>query len=423
MKEIKLKGLNQTIYKEKTKNNLDIYMIPYDNKEGFTVNIITKYGSNNINFIPKNKKEFKTFPLGIAHFLEHKLFEQKDGIDPFMFAAEKGLDCNAFTSNVITSYYLSGTNHFDEALEYLLNLVYEINLTDENIEKEKGIIIEELKMYMDNIDFKIDLAMKSMLYHNHPNKDDVGGTIESVKSITKEDLLECYESFYEPSNMFMVISGNFNIDNTLKIINDNKLLKEKNSSFEISNQIINEPLKVKEEYKEIFENITNNKLCYAVKIPYANIDKFVFRSYIKNYLSIKIGNISEFQYRLKKEQKLNFLGYDIEDADDKLIIYIFIETDDYKYLINELDKELSNKIILKEDLERQKKVQIAKEVSKTDYFNIMANLVVSDVILSNKVYENRVDLIRGLNIEEFSSIIESIDFTNKSVLVVKPKNN
>ena len=423
MKEINLKGLNQKIYKETTSNNLDIYMIPYENKEGFIVEMVTKYGSNDIEFIPKDKNEYKRFPLGIAHFLEHKLFEQKDGIDPFVFAAERGLDCNAGTSNDSTVYYFSGNDKFNETLDYLLSFIYDINLTEENIEKEKGIIIEELNMYLDNVDFRTELELKNMVYHNHPNKEDIGGTVETVKSITKEDLLECYDTFYQPSNMFLVIAGKFNIDEALKIINKNELLNNRISNIKIDNKKIEEPLVVKEKYKEIYENVTNTKLCFSIKIPYTDKDKYIYRSYINNFFSIKIGSISEFQCRLKNEKKLDQLGFYLEKADELLVINIFIETDDYEYVIKELEKELSNKKIEEEDFKRQKKVLISRLVGKTDFFNAMADEIVNDVINYQKFYDSKTDLIRSLNIDEFSSIIENIDFTNRSVLVVKPKEN
>lgn len=423
MKEINLKGLNQKIYKETTSNNLDIYMIPYENKEGFIVEMVTKYGSNNIEFIPKQQKDYKRYPLGIAHFLEHKLFEQKDGIDPFVFAAERGLDCNAGTSNDSTVYFFSGNDKFNEALEYLLNFIYDINLTEENIEKEKGIIIEELNMYLDSVNSRIDLALKNMVYHNHPNKEDIGGTIETVKSITKDDLLECYDTFYQPSNMFLVISGKFDMEEALQIINKNELLNNRISNIKIDNKKIEEPLAVKEEYKEIIEKITNPKLCFSVKIPYPDQNKYTYKNYIRTFFSIKIGSISEFQYNLKKDKKLNNLGFYIEKADDYLVVNIFIETDDYEYVIKELEKELSNKCITEEDFERQRKVSISGLVGKTDFFNAMADEVINDVISYKKFYDNKIDLIRSLNINEFSSIIENIDFTNRSVLVVKPKEN
>lgn len=218
MKKNKLTGLDLDYFYEKLKNGLEVIYIPYKDKKNYFISYATKFGSETTKFIPINSKKEVKVPDGIAHFLEHKMFEMEDGINPFTYFSESGTGSNASTSFRSTQYICYGTKKFNENLKYLIKFVNSPYYTDENVAKEKGIIIEELKMYDDIPDFKLDNILRENLFHVHPRRIDIGGTIEEVNKITKEDLYLCYENFYQPNNMFILIAGNFDIENASKII-------------------------------------------------------------------------------------------------------------------------------------------------------------------------------------------------------------
>ena len=165
MKKISLKGLDQDVYLETLKNNLNIIMVPYTNKKNYFITYATRYGSNINAFIPVGSKKGITVPNGIAHFLEHKMFEQADGVDPFTFFAESGTGANASTSYTSTQYICYGTKEFAKNLDFLLKFVNEPYFTDENVLKEKGIIKEEIKMYDDIPESVLENKLKENLYH------------------------------------------------------------------------------------------------------------------------------------------------------------------------------------------------------------------------------------------------------------------
>ena len=144
MKKIDIKNLDLNLFYEKLDNGLEVYVIPKENCNNVYATFSTKYGSNIIEFVPIGEKKMIKVPLGIAHFLEHKLFEQKDGIDPFTFYSERGADANANTNQKKTTYLFSGSNFILENLNYLLDYVQEPYFTDKNVEKEKGIITQEI---------------------------------------------------------------------------------------------------------------------------------------------------------------------------------------------------------------------------------------------------------------------------------------
>ena len=200
-----LKGLDIKIYHEELDNGLNVYLIPVEDRNNYFVEYITRYGAEIDEFVSaKTGKKVKA-PYGVAHFLEHKMFEQEDGIDPFSYYSESGTEANASTGYKTTSYTLEGVNNLEDNLDFLLNYVNSPYFTDENVEKEKGIIIEELNMYKDQPEnIRYETGNKA-LFKKHPMRRDIGGTPSSVKKITKEILYECYDTFYQPNNEVIAI--------------------------------------------------------------------------------------------------------------------------------------------------------------------------------------------------------------------------
>ena len=155
MKKSSLEKLDLELYEETLDNGLRVFIVPKENVNGIYATFSTKFGSIETEFVPNNKKKMIKVPLGVAHFLEHKMFEQKDNVDPFTIYSERVCDSNANTSNNKTTYLFSGANSFAENINYLLNYVQEPYFTDENVEKEKGIIEQEIRMYDDDPFFKM----------------------------------------------------------------------------------------------------------------------------------------------------------------------------------------------------------------------------------------------------------------------------
>ncbi len=187
MKTINLEGLDITLYEEELDNGLKIYLLPYQNKKDYFITYATRFGSDITSFTDTNQEKHK-LPLGIAHFLEHKMFEQEDGIDPFTYYSKSGTDANASTSYDNTCYLCTGTKNFENNLRYLLKFVNSPFFTKENVDKEKGIIAEEINMYQDIPDFKLELKLREKIYAKHPRKNDIAGTITEINKITPNDL-------------------------------------------------------------------------------------------------------------------------------------------------------------------------------------------------------------------------------------------
>lgn len=187
-------------------NGLRVYIEP---KRGFRrkyATFSTRYGSVDDRFIPPGNTDAVNVPDGIAHFLEHKLFAEEDGSVDRKFSA-LGASCNAYTSFTKTTYLFSTVEHFDECLRILVSFVGKPHFTPENVQKEKGIIEQEIRMYEDSPQWRVFLNMIGALFPGHPVRIDIGGTVESIARIDAETLYLCYRTFYHPSNMLLFVLG------------------------------------------------------------------------------------------------------------------------------------------------------------------------------------------------------------------------
>lgn len=206
MREIEYKQLAETLYEQELDNGLRVFILPKPSFRQTYACFTTRYGSIDREFIVPGETTMRTVPDGIAHFLEHKMFEEEHG-DVFMDFARYGAQANAFTTFDATTYLFSCTSYVDENLTTLLDFVQHPYFTDENVEKEKGIIGQEIRMYEDNPNWRVYFGLLQAMYEQHPAGIDIAGTVESIAQITKEDLYDCYHTFYHPSNMVIFIVG------------------------------------------------------------------------------------------------------------------------------------------------------------------------------------------------------------------------
>ncbi|CAM4238599.1 EF-P 5-aminopentanol modification-associated protein YfmH [Paenibacillus tarimensis] len=243
MEAIVYPAVQETVYYEKLPNGLEVYVLP---KEGFQktyATFSTKYGSVD-NHFAIGDGEFTKVPDGIAHFLEHKMFEEPEG-DIFATFASQGASANAFTSFDRTVYLFSATQKIEENLNTLLDFVQHPYFTDENVEKEKGIIEQEINMYRDNPDWRVYFGLIDAMYHKHPVHIDIAGTAESIGEITKETLYRCYETFYHPTNMILFIVGGVKAEDVMRLVRDNQAKKTFAEQGEIKRKFDEEPAAVK----------------------------------------------------------------------------------------------------------------------------------------------------------------------------------
>lgn len=386
MKKSKIRELlNEKVYSETLSNHLKLFYMP---KPGFTKKyavFATDFGSNDLEFFSPHTSEKIRVNEGIAHFLEHKMFEQKDGTDAFAEFSKLGADANAFTNFDMTAYLFSTTENFYEALEHLISYVQEPHFTQENVEKEKGIIAQEIKMYQDNPAWVLFFNTLRAMYVSHHNRIDIAGTVESIYKITPEELYTCYNTFYSPSNMALFIIGDLDWDKIRETVK--KTVKDKNA-FEGSIRRIEpqEPFHIAE--KEIVQ-------CFPISIPTFMIGikenvsqrlegetlahKMITTGIIMDLLFRRGSRLHEELYR----ENLIFGPLDCEFNASSTYAYSLIsaESRDLNEVVCRIKEEIERakrEGFSKEDFERSKKARIGQYISSFDSIEGMANSYITN---------------------------------------------
>ncbi len=217
IKNIRSKVLGENYFYFSHPTGLKIYVYPQKGYHSTYALMGTMYGSINTQF--KANGKLVTVPDGIAHYLEHKMFESEDG-DAFLKYSKTGASANAYTSFNSTCYLFSCTQNFRKSLKILLELVQTPYFTDENVEKERGIIAQEIKMYDDDPQWAVSLNLLKAMYKNHPVNIDIAGTVESIAKIDKEKLFDCYNAYYNLHNMVLAVVGDVNIDDVVDVADE-----------------------------------------------------------------------------------------------------------------------------------------------------------------------------------------------------------
>ncbi len=298
--------LKEKLYYKKMKNGMMVFYIPKKNYSKKYAVFSTKYGSNDNYFVPVNKTEPIKVPEGIAHFLEHKLFEQKEG-NIFTEFSKLGSYVNAYTNFNQTAYLFSCTDKFCENLKLLLDFVQNPYFTKENIEKEKGIIEQEIKMYEDDPNWKVFFNCLRGMYNKHPVRNDIAGTIESIGQIDKEILYTCYNTFYHPSNMVLFIIGDIDFHKSLDIIDENTDYNE-DVDIKIDRIYAEEPKDIKNELIEQKLSVSTPLFNFGFKdnnIGFSG-DKLIQKELITGIiLEMLLGTSSDFFQNLYDEGLIN----------------------------------------------------------------------------------------------------------------------
>ncbi len=364
MEKISFEQLQEELFFEELDNGLKVYILP---KKGFNktfCTFTTNYGSVDNMFVPLNGAEYKKVPDGIAHFLEHKLFEKKDR-DVFQEFSKNGASANAFTSFTRTAYLFSSTQNVENNLETLIDFVQDPYFSEQTVEKEKGIIGQEITMYDDNPDWRLYFGLIENMYKNHPVKIDIAGTIESISHITKDLLYECYDTFYHPSNMLLFIVGPVDPNEYMESIKANQQKKDYTKKSEIKRQFEEEPLEVHKKKQVLNMNVQTSKCLVGVKAvdtEQQGAEMLKNELCINTLLDLLFSNSSENYQHLFSEGLIDdTFSYDYTQEKGFGFAMVGGDTSKPDELAEQIQKillEAKSTAIQKETLERSKKKRI-----------------------------------------------------------------
>ena len=417
IKEIKSAALSEKYYKIKHSSGLTIYVYP---KEGYNSTYAifgTKYGSIN-NAFKVDGGEVVKVPDGIAHYLEHKLFESEDG-DAFSRYAKTGANANAYTSFDKTCYLFSCTDNFEESLEILLDFVQSPYFTEETVAKEQGIIGQEIKMYDDSPAWRVMFNMLMNMYKNHPVRIDIAGTVESIAKITPEYLYTCYNTYYNLNNMVLCVAGNTTIDTVLSIAD--KMLKD-SKYHEIENIFEDEPDEVLAPYVEqkLPVGLPLFNLGFKEKAGERRVDEKTLA--YSEILLFLIASSTSVLYREMMDKNLinSSFSYEFFEGEGFLGTIFSGESRDPEKVAESI-KEYINKLkktgIDKEEFEIAKRATYGDAISALNSTDHIANIL-ADFDFSDRELYVYIDAIANATVEELEERLKTMFDTDKTTLSV-----
>lgn len=416
--------VKEKLYIDKLDNGLTVMLIPKKNMSKKYAIIGTHFGSLDNHFIAPGSQEDITIPDGVAHFLEHKMFEQKDGTNSLDTLSALGVDANAYTTDDHTAYLFACTDHFEEAFDELMDYVQNPYFTNENVEKEKGIIGQEITMYDDDPATVVYMNALKALYKDNPVRIDIAGTIESISKINPEILNKCYDTFYNPSNMAIAICGDFEPESMMAGIT--KRLIEKPKQGEIKRIYPERETKINKAKIEKEMEVSNPifVIGYLDKEQYT--DEIVKRHIaIEILLSILIGKSSDLYKKLYEngdilsEPELSY-----EFSKQYAHVLISGQSKNPEKVYEELKKQVEKykkEGFSQEEFERIKKKIYGAYVVEYNDVSTIAKMFLSDFFkgINSFDYLEEYNLV---TIEYMKQVFEEIFTTDNMVLsIVKGK--
>lgn len=419
--------LGEQLFSMRTENGLQIYVMPKKDFNKVFAMYSTHYGSIDSEFIVPGSGEHLKVPEGIAHFLEHKMFEMEYG-NVFDKFAELGTSSNAFTNYTNTTYLFSTTSHFQKNLQLLLEFVDTPYFTEESVEKEKGIIAQELRMYEDEPEWQVLLNLLKNLYHYHPVRIDIGGTVESIQEIDVDTLYQCYNTFYHPSNMVLFVIGCILPEEVFNIVQEHQKSIKKSPQEEIKRIYPDEP-------NTIFKNSSTVKLDVAEPlflmgfkdndVGYDGVKLLKKELVTGIILEIILGKSSELYEKLYEQGLIDDrFSFGYEGQKDYGFCTIGGETRDpetlHKMLVESLSK-IIEKGIDPEDFERFKKKYIGDFVQGFNSLEFIASAFVSYHHKNINIFDY-LKVLKEITLEDVEDRLNTFfDFSRHATSLVLPK--
>lgn len=423
MKKIKLENTDEIIYYDKLNNGLEVYMLPNKNVNKFYLTLNTRFGSINTKFKYDNKEY--DMPKGIAHYLEHLSFNMESG-SVFDYYSKIGSSINAFTTYDITSYNVTSNNRFKENLEYLLEYVYTPYFTKELFQSEKGVILEEVKMYKDDPGMTIVNGTLNNVFVNDERKYLVGGTVKDVKNIKLEDVITCYNAYYNPKNMFLIITGNFNPNEALAITTEKMNKLNINKEFTVKDIYPKEIDNINNKEEIIKMNLDKPKVSIGIKIPKNNfknlkIDDYVTKIYLSSILDVNYGATSLILEELQKSNIVDDIDYTVIESKDYYVIMILSSTLYPEYFRDKIIDKFNNLEMIEEDLKRVSKVNISNYTLLFDSVIATNNYIMDEIMDNNEVTTNYINILRNLNIDDCHKVLNKLKNYEYTICKLMPK--
>lgn len=406
----------EIVYKEVLDNGLTVYLYPTNKSKNFYITLSTHFGAEVMSYKKNNKVYDVT--KGSAHFLEHRVMDFTKNVDAMNKINELGSIVNAYTTYKGTNYNLYGVEDIYTNMGLLFDRVFKANIKKEDVEMERGIILEEYYMYDADPYYKAQTTLLKNCFNSSFIKYLVIGTEDGIKTVSYKELNRLYKDFYTLDNMFIVVTGNFILEDVLNYINNYmKDIKTTKCNCKVIKPVEN--YKVNVSYEELTGSTDEAKIVIGYKVKNSNPKKkIVNRLLMDMILSENFDKTGSSYLRLMNEG-LNRFSYFVEEVDDYFLIAFTGSTNEYEKFTNIIDEEIKNLDFTKEALERKTKGYISNLILSFEYIENVEDNITSGLFDYNKVLNNMESIIKKVTLNDVKEVIKCIDTTNKSVLIMK----
>jgi predicted Zn-dependent peptidase len=424
MNKITNQRFNETIYEQNVSSGLKVVVIHKPGYIGSSALIATPFGGMHTKLQDKDGKIFNILP-GSAHFLEHKLFESEDG-DIMTAFTEVGASVNAFTSYEETVYYFSTSNDIEQPLNMLLDFVSDLKISDESVEKEKGIIIQELRMYAQMPDSRLVNETYRSLFVEHPFSNDIGGSEESVNAITKEHLEMCYRLNYHPKRMLMVVASGQPPQRIFDLVEKNHASKTFDHVPLVESVKINEPDNVFRVNHEFELDVQSLKSTVTYKINH-NLETESQRK--KGEWALRLLMESTFsslnpEYQQWMDDGIisDFFGFEVDLGDGYGLLMFYNETENCEAFKKFLDNEIKLSSISESTLEQLKRRYLGQAFRSLNDLEDMAISFIRATFAKADFFDSLI-WVEDLTLEDIENIRDLVDLNNKCIVSLKKSKN
>lgn len=342
-------------------------------------------------------------PHGAAHFLEHQIFEDKDK-SSFERFEEIGANLNAYTSNTSTVYHFDTVDHFEQGIKMLIDMVQETEISDASVIKEKEVIIQEIRMYMDEPLWDLSSNLYNGMYYNHPIKTDIAGTIESVKALDKEAILSCYEHFYAPNNMSLFLYGDFDHERLFEHLQDMFSDEYKNRTSIPKLWLPEEPVGIQYREKNVVKDISKGSMLLGFKgQPFEEKDKEHQLVALKMANDLMFGRSSAFFMSCYNKGLISdAFDFDVQMGEGYAHAVVGNETDQidalYDAILQEMQRHL-NEGFNPQDFERMKKKALGRTIASFNSLQSIANNYTQSVMRGINLFK-QMDVYKHITLED-----------------------
>lgn len=406
----------EIVYKEVLDNGLTVYLYPTNKSKNFYITVSTHFGAEVMSYKKNNKVYDVT--KGSAHFLEHRVMDFTKNVDAMNKINELGSIVNAYTTYKGTNYNLYGVEDIYTNMGLLFDRVFKANIKKEDVEMERGIILEEYYMYDADPYYKAQTTLLKNCFNSSFIKYLVIGTEDGIKTVSYKELNRLYKDFYTLDNMFIVVTGNFILEDVLNYINNYmKGIKTTKCNCKVIKPVEN--YKVNVSYEELTGSTDEAKIVIGYKVKNSNPKKKIVNRLLMDMILSESFDKTGSSYLRLMNEGLNRFSYFVEEVDDYFLIAFTGSTNEYEKFTNIIDEEIKNLDFTKEALERKTKGYISNLILSFEYIENVEDNITSGLFDYNKVLNNMESIIKKVTLNDVKEVIKCIDTTNKSVLIMK----